>query len=322
MIVASFAGIHSLREVGQALVDGLINGSAYALLGISWGLIYGVARRFHFALAWTYTVAAFIASVVATDSGLPVLPAILVGLAVSVLCGVLIELGYEELAGRVGAAALLPVFVISLGVTIAGTNLLQLIWGVGSRTLGGFSTSNIAIGSVTLTTLELSLVVVGLVFAVATAALVARTPFGRRMKAVRSNPEMAMAVGIRPNRVYLIVFALGTFLAGVAAIYDGLRFAVSADMGEQPLFYALVVSFLVGSARSPMVVWASGIFVGLVESLSTIWLSTHYSSVVVFVLLLLFVTWRSLRVGLARYTEPIVALLRRVGHKGAPGRAA
>jgi branched-subunit amino acid ABC-type transport system permease component len=321
MIVASVAGIHSVREVGQALVDGLVNGSAYALLGISWGLIYGVAKRFHFALAWTYTVAAFIASVVATDSGLPIVPAIFVGLAVSVLCGVVIELGYEDLAGRVGAAALLPVFVISLGVTIAGTNLLQLIWGVGSRTLGSFSFGNIAIGSVTLTTLELSLVVVGLFLAAATAALVAWTPFGRRMKAVRSNPEMAMAVGIRPNHVYLMVFGLGTLLAGVAAIYDGLRFAVSADMGEQPLFYALVVSFLVGSARSPMVVWASGIFVGLVESLSTIWLSTHYSSVVVFVLLLLFVSWRSLRVGLGRYIEPVVAQLRPGGHKRAPGRA-
>jgi branched-subunit amino acid ABC-type transport system permease component len=316
MIVATFLGVDSVREVGQALVNGVINGSAYALLGISWGLIYGVARRFHFALAFTYAFAAFIASVVADQSGFPLVPAILVGLACGVIAGVLIELSYQALANKIGVAALLPIFVISLGITIVGTNAMQLIWGLETRTLTGFSISNIRIGSVTLTSLELSLIILAFVFAAATAALVAWSPFGRQMKAVRSNPEMAVAVGINPNRIYLLVFALGSFLAGVAAIYDGTRFAVSADMGEQPLFYALVVSFLVGSARSPMVVWASGIFVGLVESVSTLWLSTHYSTVVVFVLLLLFVSWRSLRVGLARFTEPIAALFRPLGDLG------
>lgn len=321
MLSATFLGIHSFREVGQALVNGVINGSAYALLGISWGLIYGVARRFHFALALTYALAAYIASVVAQNAGIALVPSILIGLAVCVLVGMLIELGYQELTGKIGVAALLPIFVISLGITIIGTSLIQLIWGVETRTLTGFSISNIKIGSVTFTSLELSLVIIALLFSAATAALVAFGPFGRQVKAVRSNPEMAMAVGINPNRIYLLVFAIGSFLAGVVAIYDGTRFAVSADMGEQPLFYALVVSFLVGSARNPMVVWASGIFVGLVESVSTLWLSTHYSTVVVFGLLLVFVSWRSLRVGLARYIDPLVAFVRPLGQVVRPRRA-
>jgi len=321
-VVATFLGIDSVREVGQALVNGVINGSAYALLGIAWGLIYGVVRRFHFALAFTFALAAFIASVVHDQSGFALVPAILVGLAVSVLAGVLIELGYQELARKIGVAALLPIFVISLGITIAGTNALQLIWGLGTRTLTGFSISNISIGSVTLTSLELSLVILALVFAAATAALVAWTPFGRQMKAVRSNPEMATAVGINPNRIYLYVFAIASFLAGVGAVYDGMRFAVSADMGQQPLFYALVVSFLVGSARTPLLIWASGIFVGVVESVSTLWLSTHYSTVVVFGLLLLFVSWRSVQVGLVPYLQPLVDRLRPLGAIIKPGKAA
>jgi branched-subunit amino acid ABC-type transport system permease component len=56
MMIATFLGIDSVREFGQALVNGLINGSAYALLGIAWGLIYGVARRFHFAMSFTYAL--------------------------------------------------------------------------------------------------------------------------------------------------------------------------------------------------------------------------------------------------------------------------
>jgi branched-subunit amino acid ABC-type transport system permease component len=315
MITVAFLGIHDFRDVVQALVNGVINGSAYALLGISWGLIYGIARRFHFALAFTYTLAAFIASVVASGSGVPLVPAILIGLAAAMVAGVLIELGYQGLAAKIGAAALLPIFVISLGITIAGTNALQLIWGVESRTLP-VTTSNITIGSVTFTNLQLSLVVVGLALAGATGAMLAWTPLGRQMKAVRSNPEMALAVGIKPSQIYLLVFALGSLLAGVAAVYDGMRFAVTASMGTQPLFYALVVSFLVGTARTPMLVWASGIFVGLAESLSTLWLSIHYTSVVVFGILLVFVSWRSLRVGIARYANPLAGVIKPFAEPG------
>ena len=311
MILATFLGVHSLSDVLQAIVNGVINGSGYALLGISWGLIYGIARRFHYALALTYTLAAFIASVVASGSGVSLLPAILIGLAVSVICGMLIELfGYQGLTKKIGAAALMPIFVVSIGITIAGTNALQLIWGAGTRTLNGFSVSNITVGSVTFTTLEVSLVVVALILSAATDTMLAWTPLGRQMKAVRSNPDMALAVGINPNRIYLVVFAVGSFLAGVAAVYEGMRFAVTADMGTVPLFYALVVSFLVGTARTPMVVWASGMFVGLVESLSTLWISPHYTSVVVFVILLVFVSWRSLRAGIARSTGVFAAVRR------------
>src|SRR5207302_4246891 len=83
-----FLGVHSVREVGQVVADGVVNGSAYALLGIAWSLIYGVARRFHFALAFTYALAPFIASVLTANSGLPIVPAILAGLAGAVLFGV------------------------------------------------------------------------------------------------------------------------------------------------------------------------------------------------------------------------------------------
>ena len=311
MILATFLGVHSLSDVLQAIVNGVINGSGYALLGISWGLIYGIARRFHYALALTYTVAAFIASVVASGSGVPLLPAILIGLAVSVICGMLIERlrlpGTHQEDRRRGADADLRGldWHHDRGYERAAAHL-----GGRDPDSNGFSVSNITIGSVTFTTLGLSLVVVALILSAATGAMLAWTPLGRQMKAVRSNPDMALAVGINPNRIYLVVFAVGSFLAGVAAVYQGMRFAVTADMGTVPLFYALVVSFLVGTARTPMVVWASGMFVGLVESLSTLWISPHYTSVVVFVILLVFVSWRSLRAGIARSTGVFAAVRR------------
>ena len=63
------------------------------------------------------------------------------------------------------------------------------------------------------------------------------------------------------------------------------------------------------------------IFVGLVESVSTLWLSTHYSTVVVFGLLLVFVSWRSIQVGFARYLQPLAELFRPLGAIARPRKA-
>src|SRR5438270_11719503 len=148
MTTATFLGVHAFRDVAQALVNGVINGSGYALLGIAWGFIYGIARRFHFALSLTYTLAAYVASVLAAGSGIPVVPAILIGLAAAMIAGMLIELVYQGLVARIGVAALLPIFVVSMGITIAGLSAIQLIWGVESRTLAPFTSHNFTIGSV------------------------------------------------------------------------------------------------------------------------------------------------------------------------------
>jgi branched-subunit amino acid ABC-type transport system permease component len=51
-----------LANVLQVLINGLINGSTYALLGVGFGLIIGVTGRFHVAFAMTYTLAAFVAA--------------------------------------------------------------------------------------------------------------------------------------------------------------------------------------------------------------------------------------------------------------------
>ena len=78
------------------------------------------------------------------------------------------------------------------------------------------------------------------------------------IRAVRVNPEMSMAVGVTPETIYLAVFAVGSFLGGVAAVFDAAKTAATPDMGFNPLFYAFVVAFLAGAAAPPVVVGLVG----------------------------------------------------------------
>jgi branched-chain amino acid transport system permease protein len=279
--------------VSQLTVTGIINGAAYGLLGVGFALILGVTGRFHFAYAFTYTFAAYAVFWFSDRAGVPWWPSAILGILSAVVVGVAIErFIYRPIAARAGATALLSIFVASLGVAIAGQNLISLLFSSASQQL---SDSPVALrtpihwGPTAFRWLDVWQVVASFVLVLALAALLRFTPLGRAVRATRGNPEMARIIGIDPNRIYLVVFALGTLLCGVAAFWYGVKFSVQPDMGSTPVIFAFVVAFLAGTASPPIRVFATGLAIGLIEQWSTIWLEVRWSQLVVFVVLLLYV---------------------------------
>jgi branched-subunit amino acid ABC-type transport system permease component len=210
-----------------------------------------------------------------------------------VVVGVAIErFIYRPIAARAGATALLSIFVASLGVAIAGQNLISLLFSSGAQQL---SDAPVALrtpihwGPTAFRWFDVWQVVTSIVLVLALAALLRFTPLGRAVRATRGNPEMARIIGIDPNRIYLVVFALGTLLCGVAAFWYGVKFSVQPDMGSTPVIFAFVVAFLAGTASPPIRVFLTGLAIGLIEQWSTIWLEVRWSQLVVFVILLLYV---------------------------------
>jgi branched-chain amino acid transport system permease protein len=292
--LATFLGIDSLRELGQAIVSGIVAGAGYGLLGVAFALILSVTGRFHFAFATVYTFTAYVAAVL-VGGGLPLLPAALIGLAVGVVLGMLAEaVVYRPLAARAGDHALLSVFVASLGLVIAGENLIRLIWGNNARNLGGFPDHTYTLAQLNVSRLQLLLVVVTALVAAGLTLLLDRTILGQQIKAVRGNRDMAEAVGVNVRRIFLVVFGIGSLVGGIAALIAGMRFAASPDMGNTPVFYAFVVAFVAGTGRSPLVVAAAGVVIGVVESVSTLWMSDNLSALTVFGLLLVLLSVRVL----------------------------
>jgi branched-chain amino acid transport system permease protein len=294
-----------LQQIEQLAVAGAINGSFYALLGVGFGLILGVTGRFHYAFALIFTFAAYITSVMESAGGLPVIAAVIVGLLAAAVLGVAIErLIYRPLALVSGPLSLLTVFISSLGITIAGVNLITLAWSAESRSLKLVPVVPLQVGDVTFTTLDLALVASAWILIAALAATLSFTDLGRSIRAVRGNPVLSRIMGTDPGHIYLAVFAIGSVLCGVAGILNGARFAVLPDMGDRPVVFAFVVAFLGGTRRSPFVIGLAGLFIGLVESLSGYFVSPQWTSLVVFSVLFIYLILhpldlRSLRAALA-----------------------
>jgi branched-subunit amino acid ABC-type transport system permease component len=289
--------VFDAETVAQLTANGIFRGAAYGILGVGFALILGVTGRFHFAYAFTYTLAAYMAyTFVDRVGGLPFWFASMLGVVLVAFVGTGIErFIYRPLANRAGATALLAIFVASLGITIAGENLIRLFWSSSSQNLLGPDQIAYSIWEVNFLNFDVWQAASSFGCVVVLALLLRYTPLGRAIKATRANPELARTIGIDSGQIYLICFFIGTLLCGLAAFWYGLQFTIDPAMGLKPVIFAFVVAFLAGTASSPIRVFFTGIAVSLLEQYSSIWLSVRWTQTAVFVVLVIYLSWQSLR---------------------------
>ncbi|WNV75081.1 branched-chain amino acid ABC transporter permease [Geodermatophilus sp. DSM 44513] len=270
----------SLDLLAQLTVSGIVVGMTYALLGVSFGVIYATTKIFHLAHAVPYAAAAYTAVWAAERLGLGLVPACLLGLAVGTVAGAAIEiLAYRPMVGR--NATLLSIFLVSLGISVAFPNLLQIVFGPENRALPGFTNPTYELGAVTVSRHDLLTVAVSLVLVAVVVLFIDRTRLGRSITAMRTNPTMASAVGIDRKAVYLLVFGIGSLLVSVAGLLFTLRGVATPTMGLAPVLTAFIAAFLGGIGSLPGAA-LGGLVLGLVSSWSALFLEVDYGPVVVF----------------------------------------
>lgn len=279
-----------LSEIFQLIVSGLVVGSLYALLGVSWGIIYGTTRTFHFAHGLTFAVAAYAAIELHVGLGLPLLVAAAGAAAAAAAFGCAVEfLVYRPI--RRESRGQLSIFLASMGTLVLGEALLQIGFSPTPRSLPDFPDALFTAGPLTLTLADVAMVATAWVSIVALELFLSTTKTGREIRAVRSNPEMTTIVGISADRTFLVVFAIGSALMGLGAFFVTIQSAATPHMGLTFVLMAFIATFL-GGVGSNWGVALAGIGIGLVENLALLQLSAHYKHVVVFAGMFLFLLVR------------------------------
>ena len=273
----------SLSLLAQLVVSGIVIGSSYALLGVSFGIVYSTTKIFHMANAVLYALAAYAAVVCELWFRLSLWVAIPVALLAAGVAGVLLELcAYRPMRRRRGT--LMTIFLVSLGLTLAAQALLQLIFGGGSIPVTGFPIHTIAIGTVTFTTLDVTQVVVAWLCIGLLLLFLRTTKYGRAIAATRSNLTMAEAVGVPIAKVYFLVFFIGGLFVGIAALFFAMENVAYPEMGLAPILISFIAVFL-GGVNSVPGAAVGGLVVGMVSSLTALFLTGDFGPVAAFGLL-------------------------------------
>ena len=274
----------------QLLISGIVLGSRYALIAVSFGIIYSTTQIFHLAHAGTYTIAAYAAIVVATMQSGPLWLALLIGLLAAVLFGALTELiVYRPMRRR--SATKLAMFLASLGLSIVVSSLMQIIFGPQNLSLQRVPNATYFLGNVTITSLNIAEIVVGWAAIGVLFFFLKRTQYGRAINAVRTNSQVAMAVGISVDRIYLLVLVIGSLVVGIASLLFLMGNVAFPTMGLAPILIGFIAVFL-GGTDNVLGAALGGLVLGLATSLSGIWIAGDFASVVVFGILFIVLVFR------------------------------
>jgi branched-subunit amino acid ABC-type transport system permease component len=262
----------------QLLVQGTGSGALYAILGLSFGIIFNTTRVFHFAHGAVISIGAYTVYLGVSLLGLPLALAILLAAVVAALAGMACELFVYRPLRRRGAPPLLW-FLASFAVLVVAQNILLLIFGGVPVTLRSGAVASVRYAGLRLSELVMWKVAAGAAATLAVAALLYRTRLGKELRAIVSNPEMARVAGIDLERCYLVTYGVGSALTvpvGAIALFDQ---GVSPDLGEMPLLIATVAVFA-GGIGAFLGGALGGFVLGLLAALSIYWTNSSYQMTV------------------------------------------
>ncbi len=258
----------------QLLFQGLGSGAVFAIVGLSFGLIFNTTRVFHFAHGAVLTIGAYTVLLAVEQLGLPLPLAMLCAAGVAALAGVACEILLYRPLRRRGAPPLLW-FLASFALLVVLQNLLLIGFGGVPLSLSTGAMRRISLGPVTVSELVLWKVAAGATATLIAAWLLFATRLGKELRAIVSNPEMARIAGIDLDRRYIHAYAIGSALTvpvGAIALFDQ---GVSPDLGEQLLLVA-TVSVFAGGIGSYLGGALGGLVLGLVGAAAVYWTNASF----------------------------------------------
>jgi branched-chain amino acid transport system permease protein len=269
----------------QAVLNGILTGSLYALIAMGMALIFGVMRIVNFAHGAFLMLGMYATWVIFEHAHLnPYLGFIPAGMLLFLIGAAV----YAGLVRHIPVQAEFMIILLTLGVSLICVDSVLLIFGADYHQLNfALLGKNFRLGpQISLNAPWLISFGIALLAAAGLYIFVMRTMFGRAARAIAQNPYSAPLMGINIHRVQAVTFGLGAAAAGVAGGLLLPVFYLYPDVGH--LFnlksFLMVVMGGMGSIEGAA---AAGLVLGVVESLTSLYWGNEWALVVDFVIFIL-----------------------------------
>ncbi|MEM7544985.1 MAG: branched-chain amino acid ABC transporter permease [Pseudomonadota bacterium] len=272
----------------EQLLNGLILGSMYALLGSGVSLIYGTMRVLNFAHGEFYMLGGyFMFFLVTLASFHPALAGVVAVLGVFVVAAAFQRTALAKIMR--GPDMAFGTIAVTLGLAYFLQNLALTLWGENFQSVPYYVTGTMVAGDIRLPWQRILIFAVAVGVLLAMAAMLKWSRLGLAIRATSQQREAAEVVGIPAARVHMITFAMACALGAIAAVMLAPIFAVSPWMGMPQMLKAFVVVILGGLGSFPGAIVA-GLMLGVIEAFGITFTSSEWRDVIAFGILIL-VIW-------------------------------
>jgi branched-chain amino acid transport system permease protein len=271
-------------ELLQHLVNALILGSTYALLGIGLTLIFGIMRVVNFTHGELYALGAYAVFFLEVSLGVNFFLALVLAVIVGCAVGAAIEF---VLLRPLLDADIDTTMLVMIGAWIVMQNTELLYWGgVSKAVMTPFPEEPLQIGSVFVSWLRLFVLVVALILIGATYALINRTKLGKAMRATFQDRDTAALMGVNIKGIYTATFAIGSGLAAAAGALLGPVFLVTPSMGDLASLKAFAIVIL-GGLGNITGATLGGFILAFVEEIGAGYISSGYRDAMGFLIIII-----------------------------------
>jgi branched-chain amino acid transport system permease protein len=274
----------------EQIINGLIIGSMYALIGSGLALVYGTMRVLNLAHGEFYMLGGYFVFFLAVTYGVPSYLAIPVAIVATFILGMLIQrLTIHYLMGKEGWQ--FSTIAATLGLSIFLQNAALLMFGEQFESVPYYLSGVIEIGSIRLPLQRLLIFVVAIVTIGAMTFILKKTRLGWAIRATAQDRDAAAVVGIPAERIYLITFGLAGALGAIAAAMLAPIYAINPWSGLPILLKGFVVVILGGLGSFPGAI-AGGLLLGVVEAIGVQLTSSEWRDVIGFAMMIAVIWWR------------------------------
>ncbi len=268
--------------VGQVIISGLLAGALYSMVALGLALIYGVMRVINIAHGTILMLGAYTTFWWFRLLGINPFVSLLVSIPLLFLLGMFLQ---RTLVNRVVDAPELSSLLLTFGISIALVNVAQLAFTSDVRSVefltGAFLVGPIALSKSRLVSFAFAVVITLLAF-----WFLQKTKLGKAIRATSQSSDIAMVCGINVQRIHLYSFGIASALAAAGGSLVAVIVAIQPEMGQVYTFKSFLVIVLGGAGNYPGAL-LGGMLLGLVEQLSSLFLTTQVSEAVAYVLLVL-----------------------------------
>ena len=251
--------------IATLILNGLVMGAIYALIGVGLSLIFGVLEIVNFAHGQIYTLGALALAILVGHFGFGFLPAALVSAVAVAALGYLLYLLFLR---HIRKGEFERGIILTLGIGIVIQNALIYFHGATPQIIDTeFSFRDISALGFRVEMIKAIAVAFALVSITLLHLVLTRTRLGMAIRALSQNREAALVVGMRPAIVAGHAVVIGMALAGLAGAVLAPVFTVHPLMGAPVLFKAFAIVIIGGLGHLPGAVVAS-LIIGVSESLA------------------------------------------------------
>ena len=273
-----------MDQLLQHILNAIVLGGTYALLGIGLTLIFGIMRVVNFTHGELYAFGGYAMYLLAATLGMNFFVALAFAVAAGFLVGLVIEL---VLLRPVRGADIDTTMLVMIGAWIVMQNTELMAWGgVAKSVTTPFPETPFVVGPVSVSPLRLFVLAMALLLISCTYLLINRSKLGMAMRATFQDSDVAALMGVNIDGIYAATFAIGSALAAAAGALLGPVVLVTPSMGDLASLKAFAIVIL-GGLGNVTGATLGGFILAFAEEIGAGYISSGYRDAMGFLIIIL-----------------------------------